>query len=274
MSFLQATQISELLKANSMAWNRAWNGRLITLGESLAAQALTGGMLITILSPERRDFLLQAAQWGKESVGRGSEPAPPAESDEAAPESPPGPGESRAAAKSPSRRRDKGQGPPNVEALANSPFTSDRSVSNAASIAFLAEMHDKSLLVGGDARAEVLSRSLTRLLAQRGQERLRLDAFVVPHAGSARNINRELLALIECDRYLFSTDGSAFQHPDRETIARILTYGRASPDRPLTLVFNYRSPMTEIWANPELQSRYHYRALYPEQNGQGIKMQV
>jgi hypothetical protein len=80
--------------------------------------------------------------------------------------------------------------------------------------------------------------------------------------------------LLECDRYLFSTDGSAFQHPDRETIARILTYGRASPDRPLTLVFNYRSPTTEIWANPALQSRYRYRALYPEQNGQGIKLQV
>jgi beta-lactamase superfamily II metal-dependent hydrolase len=161
-----------------------------------------------------------------------------------------------------------------VAALANTPFTSDRSISNASSIAFLAELHGKSLLVGGDARAEVLCRSIAALLAQRGPERLRVDAFVVPHAGSARNMNRELLVLLECDRYLFSTDGSAFQHPDRETIARILAYGRASPDRPLTLVFNYRSPTTEVWANEELQSRYHYRALYPEQNGQGIKLQV
>jgi hypothetical protein len=161
-----------------------------------------------------------------------------------------------------------------VQALASSPFNDDRSLSNAASIAFLAELHGKALLIGGDAHARILCRSIAELLAQRGQERLRVDAFVVPQAGSLRNMNRELLGLLECDRYLFSTDGTAFRHPDRETIARILIYGRPSPDRPLTLVFNYRTPTTEIWANPQLQSLYRYRAVYPEQTGAGIKIQL
>jgi hypothetical protein len=270
MSVLQVAQISDLLQATNMAWNRSWDGGPVALtGESLAEKPLPGGMHITILSPERRDVQIQAVRWGREQAQRGLESAESNDSDEAA--QPPGP---RPATKSSSRRRDTGRGPPNVAALANTPFTDDRSVSNGASIAFLAELHGKSLLVGGDAHAPVLCRSIAALLAQRGQERLRVDAFVVPHAGSARNMNRELLALLECDRYLFSTDGSAFQHPDRETIARILAFGRATPNRPLTLVFNYRSPTTEIWANPALQSRYRYRALYPEQNGQGIKLQV
>jgi len=272
MSVLQVAQISEILQAYNMAWNRPWEGGQVALsGELLAAKALPGGMHITLLSPERSDLQILAAQWAKEQArrGRGSNK----DADEAA-EAAEGLEESRLPGKGSSRRRDTGRGPPDVPALANTPFTSDRSISNASSIAFLAELHGKSLLVGGDARAEVLCRSIAALLAQRGQERLRVDAFVVPHAGSARNMNRELLMLLECDRYLFSTDGSAFQHPDRETIARILAYGRASPDRPLTLVFNYRSPTTDIWASKELQSRYRYRALYPEQNGQGIKLQV
>jgi hypothetical protein len=271
MSVLQVAQISEMLAAYEVTWNRAWNGRFITLAaQPGTAKALPGGLHITVLSPERKDLLTLVAQWGREQSRRGLGDAGPPDSDEAVP-APPG---GKAATKSSSRRRDAGRGPPDVEALANTTFTDDRSVSNGASIAFLAELHGKSLLVAGDAHAPVLCRSIAALLAQRGQERLRVDAFVVPHAGSARNMNRELLALLECDRYLFSTDGSAFQHPDRETIARILAFGRASPQRPLTLVFNYRSATTEVWANPALQSRYRYRALYPTQNGQGIKLQV
>jgi hypothetical protein len=273
MSVLQVTQIAEILRIHKMAWNRPWEGGLVTRS-GLAPQSLPGGMHITILSPELMDVQVLQARWGREQAQarRGIENAEPADSDDAA-QAQEASGLKRAT-KSSSRRRDIERGPPDVEALANTPFTDDRSQSNAASIAFLAELHGKALLVGGDARAEVLCRSIAALLAQRGQERLRVDAFAVPHAGSARNTNRELLALLECDRYLFSTDGSAFQHPDRETIARILAFGRATPNRPLTLVFNYRSPTTQIWANPQLQSRYRYRAVYPQQNGQGIKLQL
>jgi hypothetical protein len=162
----------------------------------------------------------------------------------------------------------------NVEALANSKFAGDRSVVNGASIALLAEFHDRAVLVGGDARADVLCESIATLLSRRKKPRLRLDAFVVPHAGSRSNMSRELLALLDCDRYLISSDGRLFGHPHRETIARIIMYGRASADRRPTLVFNYRSQPSEIWSNPELQQRYAYSAVYPEPGSAGIKVQL
>lgn len=162
----------------------------------------------------------------------------------------------------------------NVEALANAAFSEDAGIANAASIAFLAEFNGKALLVGGDARSDVLCDSIRSLLSLRAQKRLRLDAFVIPHGGSQRNLSRQLLDLLECDRYLVSTNGAVFQHPNRETIARIITFGRAALDRPLTLVFNYRSQFTEVWANPELQQRYRYTAIYPQQPGAGVKVQI
>jgi hypothetical protein len=79
---------------------------------------------------------------------------------------------------------------------------------------------------------------------------------------------------VECDRYLISTNGAVFRHPHRETIARIITFGRATSDRPLTLVLNYRSQFTEVWSNPELQQRYRYTAHYPQQPDAGVKVQV
>ena len=160
-----------------------------------------------------------------------------------------------------------------VETLANTPFVADRAVANNASIAFLAESGGKSVLVGSDASADVLAESIKTLLSRSGQRRLRVDAFVVPHNGSARNLSRELLELIDCERYLVASDGTKFKHPDRETIARILTYGRTTPDAPLTLVFNYRTPFTEVWANPELKARYRYEAIYPTGDG-GIKVAI
>jgi hypothetical protein len=103
---------------------------------------------------------------------------------------------------------------------------------------------------------------------------LPLDAFVIPHGGSSHNVGPELLQLLDCDRYMVSTDGSKYQNPGRETIARIITYGRASPDRSLTLIFNYRSEFTEPWSNAELKKRYRYEAIYPTTPDAGVKVEI
>ncbi|MEW8688352.1 MAG: TIR domain-containing protein [Candidatus Thiodiazotropha sp.] len=158
-----------------------------------------------------------------------------------------------------------------IESLARTQFINDRSESNASSIAFFLESGDGSLLVGGDANDEVLKESIRRLLDQRGLKALPVGAFVVPHGGSSHHLSPELLELISCDRYLISSNGDRFGHPHRETIARIITYGRRAPERGLTLIFNYRSAYTEIWADEALQSRYNYQVLYPESGG-GIKV--
>jgi hypothetical protein len=175
---------------------------------------------------------------------------------------------------SPRRRRDATDGPIDVDALAGRRFVADRSVVNNASIAFLAEHHGTSLLVCGDASADVLAESIRALIRQRGGRRLRLDGLLVPHGGSAGNLNRELLELLDCHRYLIATNGERYGHPNRETIARILAFGRIDRNVPLTLVFNYRAPTTAVWDDPELQRRWNYHAIYPQRDEGGIKVQI
>jgi hypothetical protein len=175
----------------------------------------------------------------------------------------------------PSRRqRAAAEGPIDVEVLTDRPFVADRSVINNASLAFLAERQGKSLLICGDASADVLAESIRGLIRQRGVSRLRVDAIVVPHGGSAHNLHRQLLELLDCDRYLIATSGERYRHPDRETIARILAFGRTDRSVPLTLVFNYRAPTTAVWDDPELQRRWNYRAIYPQHEGGGIKVRI
>jgi hypothetical protein len=172
------------------------------------------------------------------------------------------------------RPRGTDDGPIDVESLAGRPFVADRSIANNASLAFLAEQHGTAFLVGGDASARTLTEAVRVVLRQRGTARLRLDAFVVPHNGNAANLDRDLLQLLDCDRYLISTNGAVFHQPNRETIARILAYGRSSPKATLTLVFNYRTPQTAIWDDPELKARWNYQTVFPSQNGAGITVRI
>lgn len=57
------------------------------------------------------------------------------------------------------------------------------------------------------------------------------------HHGSDRNLSKNLLDLIDCDRYLISTSGARHAHPNEITMARIFTHGGAEKE----IIFNYRT---------------------------------
>jgi beta-lactamase superfamily II metal-dependent hydrolase len=101
----------------------------------------------------------------------------------------------------------------------------DQSVPNGSSIAFLFEFGHSACLFGGDAYAGVLASSLRRLSAERDVPKIKLDLFKLAHHGSRGNITAEVLGLIDCDRFLVSTDGSKFNHPDADAIQLISKHG-------------------------------------------------
>lgn len=151
-----------------------------------------------------------------------------------------------------------------VETLLSRRFVSDTTEPNGSSIAFLAEYGGHAALFAADAHPPLLERSLRRLLASRGQERLRLDAFKVSHHGSRANTSPELLDLIDCPRFLFSTNGARHHHPDGEAIARILHRNRTRRE-PTELFFNFATPETQAWNDPGRRRQWNYQAWYPPQ---------
>ncbi len=146
-------------------------------------------------------------------------------------------------------------------------FGSDSAPANGSSIAVLAEWDGKRYLLCGDAYAPVMAASLERWLAGQGSvagaapETLDLELFKLAHHGSVANISEELLALIKCRRYLFSTSGKIFGHPHDRTIELVLDkhQARGKPQ----LYFNYRSGRTERWADTADQKARGYEAYFP-----------
>jgi hypothetical protein len=126
----------------------------------------------------------------------------------------------------------------------------------------LAEYDGVRALLGADAHIDRLVRSLQAVVGD--GERLQLDAFKLSHHGSSGNTSQELLDLIDCPRYLISTNGSYFKHPTAEAIARVLKFGGDEK----TLYFNYDSDFTKVWKNDTLQSAYGYIPQHPtEEDG-------
>lgn len=250
-SVIQGEALSGYLKDLGPAWNRQFNlGAVVCDKEgALPVIQLAGGLKLTLVSPTRAKLDELAEEWANECLKAGivhpeTFIADPAE--------------------------DEAYGAPDINLLANEVFTTDTAVANGSSIAFIAEFEGVSILLAADAHPDVLIDSLGKLLAGTGAEKIRLDAVKVSHHGSSHNTSNELLALIDCPKWLVSTNGNYFKHPSPSTIARLIKMGNARE-----IVFNYRSDETAVWDIDAIKSQRNYTTLFPDDNQQGeIKVEL
>jgi beta-lactamase superfamily II metal-dependent hydrolase len=210
-----------------LPWNKAFGGATVVVPEDgpLPVRLLEGGLKVTLLSPTWKELAALDTSWTDTVFRQGRIPG----------EVPPTLAVERA----------------QLEQLAARPFLPDHAVANGSSIAILAEYKGKSCLLTGDAFAPTLLASIQRLV---GKKKLDVDALKLPHHASKANVSGELLGVIKTPRYLISTDGSIFGHPDEEAIARVLQEGGDK----LELFFNYRTPMTLRWK--DIQAKRSVRA--------------
>lgn len=78
------------------------------------------------------------------------------------------------------------------------------------------------------------------------------------------NLSPQLLALVNCRRFLISSNGTFYDHPQPETIARILKTGPGAE-----LVFKYRSPEALAWDDDYLKGTWAYTTSYPDEANDG-----
>lgn len=256
---LQGEYLSALIAERSLPWNRHFDGGAVVVHEGgpLPAIELAGGLKLTLLSPERPQLNLLAAAWKKECKAAGLVPGQPRAALEHLSD--------RGKRLLPSFGLDT---EPDVEKWARVPFQKDTSPANASSIAFLAEFAGHRVLFGADAYSDVLESNIARLARERGEARLELDAFKLPHHGSAANLTASLLEQVHARRILVSTNGAHFGHPDPEALARVV-----KSQKGMELVFNYRTEENAIWDNADWQKRYSYRASYPADNTLGSTLE-
>ena len=253
----QGEIFSTLIQDNRLPWNK-WRegGAIVVAGSDLPNCTLPGGMRLTLLSPTPDKLAALEGKWKKEIE---------ALSKKLKQELTPGKAEDfrQFLRTVPTTSTD-------VDALADARFGADTAAPNGSSIAVLAEYRGKSALLAADAHAPVLVSTIGKLLKQRGEQRLKVDAFKVSHHASQNNLNIELMKLLDCRHYLISTNGSHFNHPDREAIGRIIKYGGERP----RLYFNFKTKLNDVWADRALQEKYGFESVYPDPGQEGLVVRV
>lgn len=247
----QGEIFSTLIRDNELPWNEWSDGEAIMLkGNSLPTHRLPGGMKLTLLSPTRDRLERLAVTWQKELKKHGFIPG------------------SRTQYRQflGGTRPTKG----NIDKLAEARFKGDPSRANGSSIGFLAEYDGKSALLVGDAHAPVLLESIEKLVADRGNTRLKVDAFKLAHHASQNNLSKELVQLLDCRKWLVSTNGNKFKHPDAEALARVVKYAGGKP----RFYFNYRTRFNEFWDRADVREKYGYSATFPPDDTPGIVVAV
>jgi beta-lactamase superfamily II metal-dependent hydrolase len=256
----QGEMFSTAILELELPWNVWQDGRTVMVdGTDLPVQVLPGGMTLTLLSPTRATLDKLRPIWTNELKRYGLEPGSRVEY-------------GRMLRGTPSTKAD-AAALADIDGLADTTFGGDNGAPNGTSIAVLAEYEGAGALFAADAHAPVLVNSIQKLLAQRKVSRLKLDLFKVSHHGSQNNVSSELVQLLDCERYLISTNGDHFYHPDRQAIARILKYGGNKK----TLYFNYNNALNEVWGDALLapqRAKYGYSTIYPAAATPGLVVSV
>lgn len=125
------------------------------------------------------------------------------------------------------------------------------SVSNESSIAFIVEYKNVKLLFLGDADESTILNGLNKY-KNLGDD-LDFDVVKLSHHGSIRN-NYNLMDIIKVKRYLISTNGKSYGHPDENVIAKIIKHNKEHKE----LYFNYPIKMLEEINDIQLREKYNY----------------
>ena len=151
--------------------------------------------------------------------------------------------------------------------LCKEAYEPDGSASNGSSISFVLETKGKRLLFLGDSHAETVAASLRALYGEEKAPYI-FDAVKLSHHGSYNNNSPELFKLIVSDKWLVSTNGDKYNHPDMPALAHIITKGKG-----MKIYFNYGLPICKELSDGLYHKDFDFEIITPEGES-GIQIEI
>jgi Metallo-beta-lactamase superfamily len=236
--------LTTVVERSGFPLNKAFDGKSVVVPDdgSLPVKCLTGGASITLLSPTWDKLKKLRPKWERECKRAKILPGSGADPEDVLGKRPP-----------PTRI--------DVDALMKAKFRKDSSASNGSCISFIFTYQGKSVLLGADAHPDVVLASLRR----HSTTPVPLNALKVCHHGSQKNTKVDLLAHVACSRFMISSSGETYGHPDPEAIARIVSLPGKKK-----IFFNYLSSYTRPWNRDALRARFNFDVFLPRSREAGL----
>lgn len=254
ISAKQGCTLSALIARNGISWNTPANGDAIMAPISIP---IGGDAIIHVLSPNKGDLEALGSFWKKRLIKDGL--LSKAHSEEywddafefSLSQEKPG---FHFHNKKVSKCFD-------LKKIKEEPYEPDSSATNGSSISFALESEGKKILFLGDAHSETIIESLETLYGENNKP-YHFDAVKLSHHGSYNNNSPELLSMIKTDKWLISTNGDKYNHPDIATLAHIITEGEDNK-----LYFNYSLPVCRDLMQSVYQEEYDFGVVLPDEEG-------
>lgn len=229
------------------------NAKPITIHRSKSELEIDGGMVLTVVNPTQKSLAELVKDWDahleKQNIAHDEKEIWEALN-----------GDSRY---EPLPADLLGDDDDTIEGWAEKETKEDKSAANRSSIAFIASYDGRTCLMSADATSENLKENLTELDLFDEFDTLNVDAWKLSHHGSKKSTQAYLTKMIQTKKVLISSDGKRYRHPDKETIAKLLTH----QEEELDIYFNYTSEYNKDWATMDLGDDYKANFHYPDEEG-------
>lgn len=146
-----------------------------------------------------------------------------------------------------------------LDLLAEREGMKDESLTNRSSISILLNYHGRRLLLLGDS---VMEEAIAKLDGIK-----EVEVVKVAHHGSLRNSSKKSIEEIVAKKYLISTNSAKYNHPDLETIAKIIC---KQVEYEKTIFFNYNIAKIDMLLS-EIKEEHNTKVICLE-NDQSIEI--
>jgi beta-lactamase superfamily II metal-dependent hydrolase len=226
-------------------YNKPFEGKSVRSDRRDEPVDLDGGMQAWVLSPNYERLAALARTWPESAA------VPPDAAATAKPKDTLGAGDNW---------------PPVFTELKKVKFEEDTAPANGSSIALMLRYNGKTALLAGDSFPSVVTAGIHRIFPDRP---VNVDLLKVSHHGSSGNTSSALLQAISCKRFLISTNGKKFFHPDFATIACLLEHTKGTAQ----MIFNYAVDDMIRWkAQPT--GWPGYETLYPKDGERFVEIDL
>ena len=210
-----------ILAGGAERWNTAFGGEAVAVPDErpLLSTTLPGGLKLTVLAPTTAKLSKLVPTWEKAVQDAELDPVPET-------------GWKKGGLL--------GGGFDPDDLATHFPDRVDNSHANGAAISLLAQYRGKRVLLLADSPADAILAGLDRL----GPDPITVDAVKMSHHGSLYNNTLPLLRRISSPRWIVSTNGASFGHPDYEALARVVV----TQDKP-TFYLNYETSLVTAFVD-------------------------
>lgn len=134
----------------------------------------------------------------------------------------------------------------------------DVSIANQSSVVISVEYQEKKILLTGDITPCVLERIVNDLYKSNNNEPLHYDYIKLPHHGSYRSLNENILRKFKCMNYIISTNSRKHYLPNKRALLKVVKYSNREKNDKINFFFNYKEALTNLKISDKEKRDYSF----------------